>query len=131
MEQNNRVVLTHEVGVELFLLLRDQPLLDVDQTNVYLLEIQCNQNKTPHEETSFNFLEHIKVRQLLLDLQREAIDKILVVFLPLKIQNNLRSLINRKNAEEDNSKVTLGQDEGTNNVGYVQGVHKILVLLDA
>jgi hypothetical protein len=131
VEQNNRVVLTHEVGVELILLLRDQPLLDVNQTNVNLLEIKCNQNKTPHEETSFYFLEHIKARQLLLDLQREAIDKILVVFLPLKIQNNLSSLINRKYAEKCNSKVTLGQDEGTNNVGCVQGVYKILVLLDA
>ena len=119
MEQNNRVVLTHKVGVELILLLRDQPLLDVDQTNVYLLEIKCNQNKTPHEETIFYLLEHIKVRQLLLDLQRKAIDKILVVFLPLQIQNNLRSLINRKYAEKDNSKVTLGQDEGANDVGYV------------
>ena len=117
MEQNNRVVLTHEVGVELILLLRDQPLLDVDQTNVYLLKIKCNQNKTPHEETIFYFLEHIKVRQLFLDLQREAIDKVLVFFLPLKIQNNLRSLINRKYAEKDNSKVTLGQDEGANDVG--------------
>ena len=131
MEQNNRVVLTHEVGVELILLLRDQPLFDVDQTNVDLLEIKCKQNKTTHEETFFYFMKHIKLRQLLLDLQREAVDKILVVFLPLEIQNNLRSLINRKNAEKDNSKVTLAQDEGANDVGYVQGVNKILVLLDA
>ena len=131
VEHNNRVVLTHEVGVELILLLRDQPLLDVYQTNVDLLEIKCKQNKTPHEEPFFYFMEHIKLRQLLLDLQWEAVDKILVVFLPLEIQNNLRSLINRKNAEKDNSKVTLAQDEGANDVGYVQGVNKILVLLDA
>ena len=131
MEHYNRVVLTHEVGVELILLLRDQPLFDVDQTNVDLLEIKCKQNKTPHEEPFFYFMEHIKLRQLLLDLQWEAVDKILVVFLPLEIQNNLRSLINRKNAEKDNSKVTLAQDEGANDVGYVQGVNKILVLLDA
>ena len=85
MEQNNRVVLTHEVGVELILLLRDQPLLDVDQTNVDLLEIKCKQNKTPHEETFFYFMERIKLRQLLLDLQREAVDKMLVVFFRLQI----------------------------------------------
>jgi len=131
VEQNNRVVLTHEVGVELILLLCDQPLLYVDQTNVDLLEIESNQNETPHENTSLNLFERIKLSQFLLNFYREAIHKILMVFLPLKIQNNLRSLINRKNAEKDNFKVTLGQDEGASDVSHVQGVHKVLVCLEA
>jgi len=40
-------------------------------------------------------------------------------------------LVNRKNAEKDDSKVTLAQNEGTNYICEVQGVHQILVLLNA
>ncbi|MFM7854750.1 MAG: hypothetical protein ACKO96_23200, partial [Flammeovirgaceae bacterium] len=67
----------------LILLLRDQPLLYVNQTNVDLLEIKCNQNDTPPEEAIFYLHERIELRQLWLDFQRETLHKILVVFLLL------------------------------------------------
>jgi hypothetical protein len=60
VEQNNSVVLTHEVRVELILLLFYQPLLNVDQTYVELLEIKRKYNKTADNATSFNFLKRIK-----------------------------------------------------------------------
>ena len=61
MEQNNSVVLTHEVRVELILLFCDQPLPDVDQTYVDLLKIKRDQNKTANKAASFDFLKGIKL----------------------------------------------------------------------
>jgi hypothetical protein len=49
----------------------------------------------------------------------------------LQIQGNLSSLINRENAEKDNAKVTLAQNEGASDVSCVQTVNYILVLFEA
>jgi len=60
------------------LLLRDQPLLYVDQTNVYLLEVKRTKDDHTHEKASFGFLDHIENGQMVSILGWNLVKNLLV-----------------------------------------------------